>query len=301
MKTVINILTFASFIFLIIFLYQYDYVKISNLSLNYTDLFVSIVLMLTTISVSTITWWLALADYGIDVPISASIISQSRSILAKYIPGKIWVLFGRAAYISQFGHKLSLTSFVSVKLQILTMCVGLSFGILPLLFYKELSAYQLLFGSVLIILVLVLVSEKLQNKVLHVFTKITRSKIIFPQLLKNQLWWAKAIIFCQYFGYTSSFYFLVRSIFPEASFISGLAFPLAINFGLLIIFIPGGLGIREGIIVWFLTLQGIPLATAVTVSVAARIWFTFGEVFLFVLGWIFEKSIKIHPLESNPQ
>jgi hypothetical protein len=41
-------------------------------------------------------------------------------------------------------------------------------------------------------------------------------------------------------------------------------------------------------IVIFLKLLGFDLATATTISVASRLWFLLGEVFIFVVGGVFK-------------
>jgi hypothetical protein len=69
-------------------------------------------------------------------------------------------------------------------------------------------------------------------------------------------------------------------------------FPLATTLGILILFAPGGLGIREGVIVGYLTLLGIALPEAITLSAASRLWFLIGEFFVFVAGYL---SARVRP------
>lgn len=54
--------------------------------------------------------------------------------------------------------------------------------------------------------------------------------------------------------------------------------------GLLAIIIPGGFGVREGIMVFYLVLLGIPLEIAGGIAVLARLWFIIGEIFIFLLA-----------------
>ncbi len=58
------------------------------------------------------------------------------------------------------------------------------------------------------------------------------------------------------------------------------------SFGVLAIILPGGLGVREGIIVAYLTLAGLDVETATTISFMNRLWFISGEVFIFLLSSI---------------
>ena len=62
------------------------------------------------------------------------------------------------------------------------------------------------------------------------------------------------------------------------------AFPLSVCFGLIAIFLPAGLGLREGIIIGYLTLAGLDVESATTISFVNRLWFIGGEVFIFLLA-----------------
>ena len=71
----------------------------------------------------------------------------------------------------------------------------------------------------------------------------------------------------------------------------GLAFPLAACVGMLAIFLPGGLGAREAVIVSALVLAGLTLRDATAVAVAARLWFIVGEVASFVAGLVAHRMV----------
>ena len=62
-----------------------------------------------------------------------------------------------------------------------------------------------------------------------------------------------------------------------------MGFPFAASIGIIAFIFPGGLGIREGFLVLYLVSSGMLTGDATLVSIAARIWFILGEVFMFVL------------------
>jgi uncharacterized membrane protein YbhN (UPF0104 family) len=66
----------------------------------------------------------------------------------------------------------------------------------------------------------------------------------------------------------------------------GAGFPLAASLGVLALVAPGGLGVREGVIVAYLGLAGIPAMEATTISIASRLWFLGGELIFFAAGAI---------------
>jgi len=82
-----------------------------------------------------------------------------------------------------------------------------------------------------------------------------------------------------------AFYLLARSLVQgNVPWNLGFAFPLACTLGVLAIVMPGGLGVREGVLTGYLVLAGIPVADATTVAVASRLWFLIGELFMFTAG-----------------
>ena len=89
-----------------------------------------------------------------------------------------------------------------------------------------------------------------------------------------------------------SFYFFVSSITdsPKLEFYVGLGFPLAGTLGIMAVIFPGGLGIRETILVGFNNLAGFTIIESTTIAISARIWFILGELFIFILGYFVSKN-----------
>jgi uncharacterized membrane protein YbhN (UPF0104 family) len=56
---------------------------------------------------------------------------------------------------------------------------------------------------------------------------------------------------------------------------------------------PGGLGVREGIIVLVLTATGLDVKVATTISVISRIWFISGEIFIFLMAILSKNTQNI--------
>ena len=69
------------------------------------------------------------------------------------------------------------------------------------------------------------------------------------------------------------------------------AFPLATTIGIVAVIAPGGVGVREGVLVGYLSSQGLPLELATTIAVASRLWFLIGEVGIFVVGWLCHRGV----------
>ena len=44
--------------------------------------------------------------------------------------------------------------------------------------------------------------------------------------------------------------------------------------------------------VGYLTLAGLPIAEAVTIAGASRLWFLVGEAFIFTVGWLADRRLN---------
>jgi hypothetical protein len=92
------------------------------------------------------------------------------------------------------------------------------------------------------------------------------------------------------------FYLFVDSVYPAAPqyilFLTG-ALAISSTLGLIAIFAPSGLGVREGVLVYLLLLM-MPPPIAVIISILTRIWMTLIEIGLigvvYLLGQVQKRS-----------
>jgi glycosyltransferase 2 family protein len=61
------------------------------------------------------------------------------------------------------------------------------------------------------------------------------------------------------------------------------AYAFSLNIGFLAIFTPGGIGVREGVLV-FLISSLFPLPVSTLISLLSRLWMTVGEVLCFLIA-----------------
>jgi len=249
---------------------------------------------------NTLNWKAILNINNHKISFLDAIRSIGLSIFTKYIPGKVFVILGRAEYISfkyPINRKVSTT--ISLETQFISIWVGLGMGVLGLILAGGLNKYAfnyltiIAWGiiSVFIFSPIIKVSiEKLSFRLLKKqinlpHTKITNVIRSLPYFMMNWLAW------------TAGFYFLCNSVIESNvnSLSLGLGFPLAATIGIIAIVSPGGLGVREAVIAYYLSLFELSLVEITTISVFSRLWFLFGEAFIFFLALILE--IK----ERNPK
>ena len=266
-------------------LYHADYLRVPDI-VSPGHFAGSIVLLFGAFLAATISWNCMLKVSRLDVSARDAFTSMGLSVFGKYVPGKVWAIAGRAAYVARTTD-LSLTplAVASVRTQLIDIWTGLTLGAIALFLLSQVPHS----GWVAIIcwtVLTVLIFSKTTHKALAAAVRyVLRRDINIPRVRFQQ---TRIVLLCSTLSWgllALAFYLFARSVLrsPVPPFV-GLAFPLATALGILVVFSPGGLGAREGILTGYLVLAGVSVADATTVAVASRLWFLMGEVTLFVLG-----------------
>lgn len=288
-QTIFNLLLYISLFFLIFFLIRFDYINIKNIHFNYLLLIVSVIILWLAVLVNCYCWGAYLKINGVEITNSEALVSYGLSILGKYIPGKIWVIFGRAVYVSNLGYSLTKISFISLKTQILMIIGGLIVSIVPLLITKGFEKIVIFGGLILIILMLLTFNKKIHNFGVSFISKIFKRDFTFPFLDWITTLKITPYILLYWLLLMLGFYFFVRSFGYNVSFSIGLVFPLSVVLGILAIIFPGGLGVREGVLTSLLVSQGLNLSNSISISFVSRLWFLSAELFLFIFSFVINK------------
>jgi len=281
---------YLSIFFLCIALYKFDYLHIPHIRSN-VILLSSFPFLFAGFIGNAFSWKKVLDQANYPVEIKKSIASIGLSIFGKYIPGKIWMIIGRSAYISlKTGYNIKQLSLLSLNTQFITLWAGLLLGFVGLLVLGG----DLLWGWTIIVVWLVLTtiifSHSVHRMVIKIIEYIVKKEITLPQISFMEILTILPWFFAYWIFWSAGFYLLVLSISDTPiSIMTGLGFPLSSTIGIIAFFAPGGLGIREGIMVCFLVLSGLPLPQATTIAVTARLWFIIGEIFVFITGWTIDK------------
>ncbi len=286
-----KILLYLSFLFLVYYLYKFDYLKVTGLKFNYLYLFFSVLFLWLGFYLSTLSWWFILKKHHINVSKSMALSSHGLSVFAKYIPGKIWVILGRAAKASGNLYSVKTASYASLKEQLLYVWEGLLLGWIPLLIYRGVDKYSLAIFLTILFITFFNFSDKVRIFIIKIIKKIFKKELDIPHISFKENINILLYIFVYWAAWIIAFYFLALSVFPETSLNIGFVFPLSVTLGLLAVFVPGGIGVREGIMTAFMVLSGIPAEIAATISIISRLWFISGETFIFFFGFFVNKRM----------
>ena len=260
---------------------------------SFPDLFISIVLLFFAFIIQPVTWMTMLNKSNCFVPLNYCIAGQGLSVFGKYIPGKIWTVVGRSAYIAGKGKlPLSDLTVLSLKTELVHIWVGLTLGALGLLFLGWFKIWGWLISIIWFGLTVSIFSSTFNKVIMTLINKIVKKSISIPSLNFRQTISILPWFLFYWVVLAVSFYFFVSSITdsPKLEFYVGLGFPLAGTLGIMAVIFPGGLGIRETILVGFNNLAGFTIIESTTIAISARIWFILGELFIFILGYFISKN-----------
>jgi uncharacterized membrane protein YbhN (UPF0104 family) len=252
-------------------------------TINPLLIILSVVFHLITFAVLSKMWCLLMKAFGFNVPLKHGFKIAYIASLGRYIPGKIWQVFGMVYLLKQIN--------VNKEVALASWGVATIFGLPPaflvgfitIYFYPQMLSTTL--GSNPGVGPFVAVVVTFAASLLLVFAP-DKTMALFNWILKTlrrprvQFKLEKKIALQVYLGYFIgwtcygiSFYTFMNAIMvkPEIPVIAGVgSFVMAYTIGYLAVFSPGGLGARE--LVLTIVLSPFLGSIASGVAVAARIW-----------------------------
>jgi uncharacterized membrane protein YbhN (UPF0104 family) len=235
-----------------------------------------------------------------------SLIMSGKYTLAKYIPGKFGIILGKAVFLADsypisIGNALQKIFIYQVFLIIASMLIS----IIPLYGFLFASSEYIIWIVFIMISGIVFFSQPaIQKYFFRVIQKITKKDFGPPVSMEATLFTITLSIVTWSF-WAVGFFLLAESIGFNTPFRTAFLFPLASLAGILVLISPGGLGIREGLIVLGFIYYGVPKEQAISLSVYSRLWFVIGEIGFFLVALSFERFAKInqpsHPFTGSPE
>jgi len=286
---------YISLLFLLLALYKNHFLVIPEVH-STLKVIISFVLLFIGFVLSAISQQRFLTKGSFHISILQSIAMVGLNIFTKYIPGKVMTVMGKALHLSETkGYPVLPLSVLFLKIQIITLWCGMMLAIFGLFFHHAMIRFSWIGLSLFCILSIVIFSQSMNDLCTRMLAKVLRKPLALPNIsigdtIRSIHWFAGTWLL---WGF--AFYFLVGGL--SENYISLpiiFCFPFAGTIGIIALFSPGGIGIRESIIVGYLTSLNVDLPIAITLSAVSRIWFLIGECFIFMLGYwcrkYYEKS-----------
>jgi uncharacterized membrane protein YbhN (UPF0104 family) len=292
MRKYFNYFIYISLVFLLVALYRADYLVVPKIG-NIPLFIFSILVLLSGFLSDAWGWQTALKKINVRVKFSDAIASFGLSVFGKYIPGKVWIIAGRAAYISKRYKNVSETDVLSVSFitQFVSLWVGLIYGAVALFVMDNVWIYILSAGMIWLGLTLTVFTKYPHQIIARLYKRILKKEFKVPYIPFKDAIAIVPVYILRWGAFALSFYLFVISLVGEnVPIITGFAFPLATILGIVVLVAPGGLGVRETILVGFLKWNGLITTVATTISVVSRLWFLLAEISLFLLALIIHRT-----------
>lgn len=250
-------------------------------------------------------WYFITMKMDIALPYQETLGNWFYSQLGKYLPGKVWIFLGRFHFYQSKGKSKKAIS-IALYFETLTAIVAAGFiSFITLIFFKGtrqvysgIPFWWLIFPF---IFAFVFLHPRVLQKILNwVFMKFKRESISLSVSYSDILCVLFICILSWLVG-GGGFYLFIDSVFPIPSthilFLTG-ALAISSTLGLIAIFAPSGLGVREGALVYLLSFMMVT-PVAVIVSIVTRIWMTLIEIGL--IGMVYLISQFQRRLQSEDQ
>lgn len=218
------------------------------------------------------------------------------SILGKYIPGKVFMLAARVPAYEREGVPARK---VAVCFLLENVCTLLGAGFLflvSLLFFPNDVLTEYMPAVILfIVLFFVMIHPKIMNFFLRLMGKLIKKNDMELPFSYLQMIRIVLLFIGNWLIVGTGFYLLASSIYPlpfsQLLYVGGV-YGLSAIIGIISIFAPSGIGVREGIMVLGLTLI-MPSEYAVIIGVVSRLWATVAELILIFGAFIAERIRKL--------
>lgn len=249
--------------------------------LDITNLLYSFIFLALTLLFAIVLWLRLLRQFGCTLSFSEAFKIFYLSNMGRYIPGKVWQFVGMYYMLEKkdvgLGQAISSTLWVNIFFNL----SGIFLGSVILYSYKfNLFPIPLPSLIALLVLIFVVIQPQVINRVLSLYMSYAgKGDIVFSLSIKTIL--TNLIFYAMlWLCYGVGFFFLVDSV-TDVSLIQLPAlvgfFALSHVIGFISFLSPGGLGVREGVLTYLLSLY-MPLPIATITAVIARVWLLMGEL-----------------------
>ncbi len=301
-----NIIKYTLIVLVIFFIgksfyINFDKISTFDYSVNYFYLSIATIFLIYTNIFPVFVWRFLIQKLGGELSKKQAMRIWFLANTGRYLPGKIWSQAGIVILGEKEGIKKSISVQSLIYSQFYSILVGLFIVMVVFKNYLKDNGYlntpDFTFYLILIITSIIVFNPKILNKILNLLlvkilkrdklneneNNLLNRKDIYLFVILQLINWINIGFTFYLFTivFTGNFNIILDS--PEFLFI----FPAAWTLGLLAVFTPGGIGVREGVLILFLTsILGPELA--LVLPWINRIWVTAIE-FLFAVVFYFRK------------
>ena len=227
---------------------------------------------------SAFVWTYVLRGQGLNIATPTSVRILALSQLGKYIPGGVWQQVGWLEFARRAGIRRGAAT-VSILLHMtLMLAAALIAG--PVLLAVNGTAGGFVWLLLLVPVVLVAVHPRVLDRAFALVGRVVRRPLELPSLTFARVLGGLAFSVPLFVAYGGGIVLAAESLNlaygNKAALLSG-AFAVAWAVGFLALPVPGGLAVREAVLMLILRGGGVPAAEATALAIASRLYFIAAE------------------------
>ncbi|MCD6161389.1 MAG: hypothetical protein J7K40_03125 [candidate division Zixibacteria bacterium] len=211
--------------------------------------------------------------------------------IGRYLPGKIWNILGFYYYISEYGIDKKKATLTIAASEVAGKGGALTLGLCYFLFSSKFQDYLPLM-IILLIGCLAMMHPRILDLVINFGLRIIKKQSIEINFTYSNVLVFFLMYIVVWLLHSLAFYTLVSSIISLES-ISFIHFstilPLCWVVGYIALFAPGGIGVREGMLVLTLS-EFLAPEIALTIAIIQRIWFIIVEGISFLTAYMIKSD-----------
>jgi uncharacterized membrane protein YbhN (UPF0104 family) len=271
---------------------NWEEVRTYQWSFDYPLLALSLGVMLASLSLYAWQWQFSLQKLRAAIGFPKVLRIYFVANLGRYIPGKVWQFMAWFYLLEQEGVSPVHTLTSMALNQVIQNMTGLALAFVVLAGFRSTGlSRRLLPFWVLIPLGLIVVQPPILEKLLNGALRLFKRESVTIELSPWDLACFTAVHFLIWLCYGLAFYLFIRALYPvPLAWLPALAgiFAGAWVLGFLSFLAPGGLGVREGILVYLLGFY-LPSHVAIVVTLLSRLWVTAAELMGTALAFGFDE------------
>jgi hypothetical protein len=228
----------------------------------------------------------------LNFPQSIAVVNSSG--LLKYLPGRVWTYTAQLLWLKKYGISKSIILYVNLICILGSLIVSLYLGLIYLALYTNLISIKVIvFLSVALIMfnvVYITWNSLLMNKLIALAGRLLKKEIQPLRESKALILFIQFIYMCSWALMGFGGYFLAKGIGLDIPFVSMFAILASMSISWLIgyfaIISPGGLGIREGMMLLMLN-NIVNIQTALIFPILSRFMYLLAEALLGITAfWV---------------
>lgn len=263
-------------------------------NINIFNIIILLLLMLAMYLINIYCWHLIVKAFGFNLNFPENARIWILSSLSRYIPGTIWQYIGRVELSHRAGVPRIITTTALLYEMLLTLTAGLFVGLVSV-FFLDLQKIKHLYWLPILFIPLILLHPYVFSKSALLIAKITKKETSVGKLplSSKQIFFIFPWFVVNFLISGIALAILVYSLGIKINVVSILMFSgfyaLSWVLGFISIFAPGGFGITEASLAFFLSFS-MPFAVASLIALLYRFFLTIAELLLLTFILKFKKN-----------